>query len=358
MSNLTMLNNVNYAQRVIESHAETSSLNHHVETIQTSRPVIKKTTKKTLNKKKRNALSNVEPNLLGMKKARSNNDDNTTNTDEDNFTNIVTNCPDIDELFHEGKGLRENDIVSIYGKAGLGKTQICHIFAANCLFNDSKSKVIWISCNNNSFRPSRIKEILQSKNLPNTEISKLLDQILFIDIQGKYKNGNTLDGVETFVKIAKNQANVKLLIVDSIGNAYKIHRNSKKNGTLPSTVSPKLAMNRVINTIKEYVQFKKTPVILTNDVVANMSGGSSSNYNNNKDDDGNGNGSGSSGISIYSASKFTSKPVINIERHCSLILRLTRRDGTSRRKMTLLSQNNDAMNEAMFDIVTTGLAGN
>ena len=141
MSNLTTLNNINYAQRVIESHAETSSLNHHVETIQTSRPVIKKTTKKTLNKKKRNALSNVEPNLLGMKKARSNNDDNTTNTDEDNFTNIVTNCPDIDELFHEGKVLRENDIVSIYGKAGLGKTQICHIFAANCLFNDSKVKL-------------------------------------------------------------------------------------------------------------------------------------------------------------------------------------------------------------------------
>ena len=52
MSNLTTLNNINYAQRVIESHAETSSLNHHVETIQTSRPVIKKTTKKTLNKKK------------------------------------------------------------------------------------------------------------------------------------------------------------------------------------------------------------------------------------------------------------------------------------------------------------------
>ena len=62
MSNLTTLNNINYAQRVIESHSETSSLNHHVETIQTSRPVIKKTTKKTLNKKKRNALSNVEPN--------------------------------------------------------------------------------------------------------------------------------------------------------------------------------------------------------------------------------------------------------------------------------------------------------
>ena len=45
------------------------------------------------------------------------------------------------------------------------------------------------------------------------------------------------------------------VVVDSIRNAYKIHRNSKKNGTLPSTVSPKLAMNRVINTIKEYVQF-------------------------------------------------------------------------------------------------------
>ena len=165
-----------------------------------------------------------------------------------------------------------------------------------------------------------------------------------------------ISGIYSIVKTSCGGTDVKLLIVDSIGNAYKIHRNSKKNGTLPSTVSPKLAMNRVINTIKEYVQFKKTPVILTNDVVANMSGGSSSNYNNNKDDDGN--GSGSSGISIYSASKFTSKPVINIERHCSLILRLTRRDGTSRRKMTLLSQNNDAMNEAMFDIVTTGLAGN
>ena len=46
---------------------------------------------------------------------------------------------------------------------------------------------------------------------------------------------------------SKNQANVKLLIVDSIGNAYGI---AIVKMVLPSTVSPKLATNNIINTIK------------------------------------------------------------------------------------------------------------
>ena len=50
-----------------------------------------------------------------------------------NFAQIKTNCFDIDELINEGNGLRDNEILSIYGKAGLGKTQICHTYAANCL---------------------------------------------------------------------------------------------------------------------------------------------------------------------------------------------------------------------------------
>ena len=140
---------------------------------------------------------------------------------------IKTNCFDIDELINEGNGLRDNEILSIYGKAGLGKTQICHTYAANCLRQWPNSKVVWIGCNNGSFRPSRIKEILESSDQSSNGASKLLDNLLYVNLQKNFKNGNILDGIEIFVKKAMNFANVKLLIIDSIGNAYKIHRDSK-----------------------------------------------------------------------------------------------------------------------------------
>ena len=179
--NLKKLSKINYAKQVIDK-VSASTLNHSVESISTTRTHSVKR-KKKIGSKKRSALLGINPNRIVIENHR-----NVESLDApapqpeskkvkltegiQNFAQIKTNCFDIDELINEGNGLRDNEILSIYGKAGLGKTQICHIFAANCLFNDSKSKVIWISCNSNSFRPSRIKEILQSKNLPNTEISK------------------------------------------------------------------------------------------------------------------------------------------------------------------------------------------
>jgi RecA/RadA recombinase len=352
MSNLTKLNNIQYAQRLIDNIEKKTQLNHSVEILET-RPSRgdKKGDKIVVNKKKRNALCDIEMNLVGVQKKSKLATGDATNDlkiDDGNFTNIFTNCQDIDELFNEGKGLKDNDIISIYGKAGLGKTQICHIYAANCLRNASNGKVIWISCNNNSFRPTRIKEILQSKGVANSDVSKLLDNILYADIQKSFQDGNTLDGVQNFITMAQRVSNVKLVIIDSIGNAYKIHRNSKKASTLYSTISPKVILTKVLNSIKEYVRETKVPVIMTNDVVANMS----SNSNNSTD-----NTSSTNRFSVYSTSKFDSKPVVNVEKYCTAIYRLSRRaGGGSRRKMTLLSNTNQVINEAMFDIVTTGLA--
>eukprot|EP00943_MAST-04B_sp_MAST-4B-sp1_P006051 g6051.t1 len=351
MSNLTKLNNIQYVQRLIDNIEKKTQLNHSVEILETlpSRGD-KKGDKSVVNKKKRNALSDIEINLVGVqKKSKLVSADiiDDLNIDDGNFTNIFTNCHDIDELFNEGKGLKDNDIISIYGKAGLGKTQICHVYAANCLQNSSNGKVIWISCNNNSFRPTRIKEILQSKGVANSDVSKLLDNILYADIQKSFQDGNTLDGVQKFITMAQHVSNVKLLIIDSIGNAYKIHRNSKKASTLNSTISPKVILTKVLNSIKEYVRETKVPVIMTNDVVANMSRNSTNNT------------SSTNNFSVYSTSKFDSKPVVNVEKYCTAIYRLSRRaGGGSRRKMTLLSNTNQVINEAMFDIVTTGLAGN
>ena len=117
MSNLTKLNNIQYVQRLIDNIEKKTQLNHSVEILETlpSRGD-KKGDKSVVNKKKRNALSDIEINLVGVqKKSKLVSADiiDDLNIDDGNFTNIFTNCHDIDELFNEGKGLKDNDIISI-----------------------------------------------------------------------------------------------------------------------------------------------------------------------------------------------------------------------------------------------------
>ena len=162
--------------------------------------------------------------------------------------------------------------------------------------------------------------------------------MLYVDLQKNFKSGNTLDGVEIFVKKAMNFANVKLLVIDSIGNAYKIHRDSKKIGALNSSVSPKTALHAALRSIEDYSLKMKNPIILTNDVVANM-----------KND---------SMLSCTMKNQSASvRPVANIDSHATAIYRLSRHHGNSRRKITSLNNKNEILCEAMFDIVPKGLAG-
>ena len=347
--NLKKLSKINYAKQVIDK-VSASTLNHSVESISTTRTHSVKR-KKKIGSKKRSALLGINPNRIVIENHR-----NVESLDApapqpeskkvkltegiQNFAQIKTNCFDIDELINEGNGLRDNEILSIYGKAGLGKTQICHTYAANCLRQWPNSKVVWIGCNNGSFRPSRIKEILESSDESSDGAGKLLDNLLYVDLQKNFKNGNTLDGVEIFVKKAMNFANVKLLVIDSIGNAYKIHRDSIKTGALNSSVSPKMALHAALRRIEDYSLKMKNPIILTNDVVANMT-----------------NGSMLSCTMKNQSASFNVRPVANIDSHATAIYRLSRHHGNERRKITSLNNKNEILCEAMFDIVPKGLAG-
>lgn len=347
---LKKLSNIDYAKQVMDGTSSASTLNHSVESISTSKSTVKRKKNKTASKK-RAALSGIHPNCMVIQKRRDvqlfdarapqpESKKIKLTKDIQNFAQIKTDCFDIDGLINEGNGLRDTEILSIYGKAGLGKTQICHTYAANCLHQWPNSKVVWIGCNNGSFRPSRIKEILESSGETSHGATKLLDNLLYVDVQKNFKSGNTLDGIEIFVKKAMNIVNAKLLIIDSIGNAYKIHRDSKKVGALHSSVSPKMALHAALQSIKDYSLKMKNPIILTNDVVANMANDSKI-YSNMKN---------------HSAS-CNVKPVANIDSHTTAIYRLSRHHGNARRKISSLNKSNEILCDAMFDIVPKGLAG-
>ena len=94
MSNLTKLNNIQYAQRLIDNIEKKTQLNHSVEILET-RPSRgdKKGDKSIVNKKKRNALCDIEMNLVGVqKKSKLATGDATDNLkiDDGNFTSFVS----------------------------------------------------------------------------------------------------------------------------------------------------------------------------------------------------------------------------------------------------------------------------
>jgi len=106
----------------------------------------------------------------------------------------------------------------IFGANKTGKTQICHQLSVQAFENSFK--VVYLDTEN-TFRPERVRELAESnkynskKTLKNIYVSKIMsNNALLLKL-------NELDFI-----IKSN--NVKLLIIDSINNFFRIERSDKQ----------------------------------------------------------------------------------------------------------------------------------
>ena len=79
---------------------------------------------------------------------------------QQNYPRLATKCTEVDDLF--GGGVIPEAVYEVYGEFGSGKTQFCLSLTAEALAKDEK--VIWIDCED-TFRPTRLKEILTAREL-------------------------------------------------------------------------------------------------------------------------------------------------------------------------------------------------
>jgi len=165
-------------------------------------------------------------------------------TGSDNFNKVIGGG------FFSGKGY------VIFGANRTGKTQICHQLSVQALENSFK--VVYLDTEN-TFRPERVRELSESnkynseKTLKNIYVSKIMsNNALLLKL-------NELDSI-----IKSN--NVKLLIIDSINNFFRIERIDKQISFLKT----KTTYLKILEKISNLTQRFQLITILTAQVAPNF----------------------------------------------------------------------------------------
>ncbi len=155
-----------------------------------------------------------------------------------------------------GGGFFSGKSYVIFGANKTGKTQICHQLSVQAFKN--ASKVVYLDTEN-TFRPERVRELAEShkynseKILKNIYVSKIMsNNALLLKL-------NELDSI-----IKSN--NVKLLIIDSINNFFRIERSDK----ILSFLKAKTTYFKILEKINNLTQQFQLITILTAQVAPNF----------------------------------------------------------------------------------------
>lgn len=116
-----------------------------------------------------------------------------------------------------GGGFFSGKAYIVFGANKTGKTQICHHLSVQAF--EKSFKVVYLDTEN-TFRPERVRELAES-NIYNSE--KILKNIYV----SKIMSNNALLLKLKELDFIINSNNVKLLIIDSINNFFRIERSGK-----------------------------------------------------------------------------------------------------------------------------------
>ncbi|RDJ32124.1 MAG: recombinase RecA [Crenarchaeota archaeon] len=161
---------------------------------------------------------------------------------------ISTGLQKLDEIL--GGGIKNGNIIDIYGESSTGKTQLALQIIIN--FLSSNEKILFLDTTG-EFRPERLLEIM---NLQKINV-KLLDNIMVSRIT------NTSEQVNYFKNIPTS--NYGLIIIDNVSELFSFEY-SKDEQSLQKTISFMNFMHELSIIALE----KKIPIIVTNTVRHNI----------------------------------------------------------------------------------------
>ena len=165
---------------------------------------------------------------------------------------LKTNTP-IDNLI--GGGIREDEVIEVYGEFGVGKTQFCFTVACQ-VASQPDATVYWIDCED-TFRPERIRQIAQARGYNP-------DQVLAnIHVAKVTSTAEQFGALEALPKNTKP----KLLIVDGVTTLFRAEYIGREQ-----LVEKQQQLRRFLHRLKTYSRDHKVPTIITNQVYANPDG--------------------------------------------------------------------------------------
>jgi DNA repair protein RadA len=172
--------------------------------------------------------------------------------EEQKIQRLKTNTP-IDQLI--GGGIREDEVIEVYGEFGVGKTQLC-LTVATQVASQPDGTVYWIDCED-TFRPERVKQIAQARGYNPDEI------LARIHVAKPKTTSEQFGALEALPKDVKP----KLLVVDGATTLFRAEFFGREQ-----LITRQQQLRLFLHKLKTYALENKVPTIMTNQVYANPDG--------------------------------------------------------------------------------------
>jgi len=174
-----------------------------------------------------------------------------------NISRLTTGCKSLDNLL--GGGVETQGILELIGQYGVGKTQIC---LALCVLVQQpqemgglEGSVLYLDTEG-TFRPERIMEIAQTRELPTDTVLKN------IIVARAFNSDHQILIAQKLEQIIKEK-NIKLVIVDSIISHFRAEYLGRES--LPIRQQ---RLNQHLHRLLRTAEIFNIPVVVTNQVVA------------------------------------------------------------------------------------------
>jgi DNA repair protein RadA len=174
-----------------------------------------------------------------------------------NIARLTTGCKSLDNLL--GGGVETQGILELIGQYGVGKTQIC---LALCVLVQQpqeigglEGSVLYLDTEG-TFRPERIMEIAQTRELPTDTVLKN------IIVARAFNSDHQILIAQKLEQIIKEK-NIKLVIVDSIISHFRAEYLGRES--LPIRQQ---RLNQHLHRLLRTAEIFNIPVVVTNQVVA------------------------------------------------------------------------------------------
>lgn len=180
---------------------------------------------------------------------------------------LSTGSSNLDELL--GGGVESCSITELFGEFRCGKTQICHSLAVIAQLPSEmgghNGKVLYIDTEG-TFRPERIRQIAEARQVP---ANVVMDNILYARCYTSEHLVQLL--VEAIGHMVQSADKFALVVVDSIMGVFRVDFSGR--GELSERQQ---CLGRVMNKLQKLSEEFNITVVITNQVMADPSGGAMS----------------------------------------------------------------------------------
>jgi len=163
-----------------------------------------------------------------------------------NIKRISTGTP-IDELI--GGGIEEGSVTEFYGEFGSGKSQILFTLSAY-VAGELKEDVVFVDCED-TFKPERIREILERRGYPAEESMKRIHLLQPITVE---------ELTAIFNQIPEN-IKPKLLCIDGVTTLFRAEYIGRETLTERQGI-----LRKFLHDLKQWARQNKVAVAITNQV--------------------------------------------------------------------------------------------